>query len=71
MGDTRDSEYLEAFGNRIRKLRNERGLTQLELSYRVGVERSQIARIERGEINTTVSTARLIARGFEMTLSDF
>jgi len=71
MGNTRDTEYLEAFGNRIRKLRTEKKLSQYELLDRVGIERSQIARIERGEINTTISTARLIAQGFEMSLSDF
>ena len=40
------------FGNTLRKLRLERGFTQEQLANELGVEISQISRIERGVINT-------------------
>ena len=45
----------------ICRLRNERGLTQLELSKRVGVNRSMIAQIERGTKIPTILLGKQIA----------
>jgi len=44
-----------AFAQNLKALRNSKGVSQLELSYRCNVERSQISRLERGLINCTIS----------------
>ncbi|RKS01446.1 helix-turn-helix domain-containing protein [Flavobacterium sp. 102] len=47
-------ELLVKFGGNLRKLRLEKGFTQEQLANELGVEVSQISRIERGVINTSV-----------------
>lgn len=44
------------FGANLRKLRLSKGFTQEQLANELGVEISQISRIERGIINTSVIT---------------
>lgn len=56
-----------AFGRHLRSLRQEAGLTMEELAYRCGLSYTQLARIELGQINTTISTVFALARG--LTLS--
>lgn len=45
---------LKQLGDRIRSARRKRGLTLKQLGFEIGVDHSQISRIERGE-NTRVS----------------
>ena len=47
---------LVALGERIQELRKEKGLTQIELSYRCEMERSNMRRIEAGGTNPTIAT---------------
>jgi transcriptional regulator with XRE-family HTH domain len=70
MGRTRDGEYLVAFGNQIRKLRTIREWSQYDLSAACGIDRSQLARIERGETNATLSTAKMISNALGVTMSE-
>ena len=58
----RDEVYIAAFGSRVRELRLDRELTQEELSHRSNLWLSIIGRIERGEIDPTLSTVKLIAQ---------
>jgi len=37
-----------------------RGITQEELAYKTGLALSQIARIETGKLNTSISTVQVI-----------
>ena len=52
----RNSEYLLAFGKNLRKIRNEKLMSQEELAFNADIPISQVGRIERGEVNTTIST---------------
>jgi transcriptional regulator with XRE-family HTH domain len=54
---TRDIEYIKAFGENLRKIRKSKGLTMMQMAFDADVEYSQVAKIERGIINTTISTA--------------
>ena len=66
MGHLRHEHGIIAFGNRLRKLRLEKGLSQQELAFAADVELSQISRIERGVINTSISQVFNIADAMEM-----
>lgn len=58
------------FGKRLRQLRNQRGWTQVELAERLGLDRSYIADIERGNRNVSLVNLELIALGFDLTLTE-
>lgn len=54
-------EILKQLGTNLRDLREYRGYTQEELANELGLEISQISRIERGVINTSIYTIITIA----------
>ena len=56
-------------GDRIRKLRKQRGLTQVIFAEKVGLDRSFIADVERGKRNISILNLDLIAKGFKVSLS--
>ncbi|MTI20907.1 XRE family transcriptional regulator [Fulvivirga sp. RKSG066] len=45
-------------------------MSQEELAYEADIPISQVGRIERGEINVTISTLYLIAKAMNMELKD-
>jgi transcriptional regulator with XRE-family HTH domain len=51
-----------AFGENLRKLRKKKGFTMISLAFAADIEYSQIARIERGVSNPTISTVYLLAK---------
>ena len=53
----------------VRRLRKERGFSQEEFAFRVGVHRTYMGDIERGEKNVTLVTADKLARGLGITLA--
>lgn len=69
MAYTRNNKKILLLGNRIRELRNEKGLTIEELAHRAGLTFSQLARIERGEINTSISHIFVIADALDMHIN--
>lgn len=46
--------HREQIGKRIAQLRKDRGLTQEQLSEQTGLDRANIAKIERGRYNTGI-----------------
>ncbi|WP_243473547.1 helix-turn-helix domain-containing protein [Winogradskyella sp. MH6] len=61
---------LKEFGNRIRFLRNEKNLSQEELSFVTGFHRTYIGMIERGERNISLTNILVFAKAFEMDVSE-
>ncbi len=61
---------LKEFGNRIRFLRNEKNLSQEELSFITGFHRTYIGMIERGERNISLTNILVFAKAFEMDISE-
>ena len=57
----RNQAYVDAFGRHVRALRMERNLSQDDLAAQAGIEKKSLARIENGEVNTTISTAYALA----------
>ncbi|MDV3103567.1 helix-turn-helix transcriptional regulator [Thermococcus waiotapuensis] len=56
--------------NRLRELREERGLTQEELAKALGVTRQTIIAIERGKYDPSLRLAFKMARFFNVRIED-
>jgi transcriptional regulator with XRE-family HTH domain len=61
---------LIGFGNKLREHRLAKGFTQEQLANELGVEISQVSRIERGLINTSVTTIYSIANTLKISASE-
>jgi transcriptional regulator with XRE-family HTH domain len=62
----------KAFGQRVRELRTANtGLSQEDFADQIGVHRTVISRVERGETNITFANIFLICVGLKVTLSEF
>ncbi len=61
---------LQKFGNRLKGLRRQRDLTQLELAEILDMSPNFIGMIERGERNTTVENVFKIARALNVKPSN-
>ena len=71
MKHVRDTEGISRFGARLRQVRLANHLTQEELASKSGLEFSQIGRIERGVINTRISTVFILAKTLEVDVREF
>ena len=56
-------------GRKVRKLRLQRGWTQVEMAEKLGLDRSYLADVERGKRNISVLNLELIAEGLGLSLS--
>lgn len=66
----KDEKFVKAFGERIREIRIQKGMSQEELANIAEIPINQVGRIERGEINTTITTVKALADSLEMKISD-
>ena len=64
--DISEESFILNLGIHIRKLRDKKNMSQQDLANDSGITKSQIARIERAEINTTVKTLIKIANALEI-----
>lgn len=58
-------------GHKIRELRKERRLTQVELSSRLGIQQSDLSRMEKGEYRVSLDTLFKILSEFKMGIGEF
>lgn len=65
-----DRTLITQFGNRIRQLRQARGLSQEKLAELTGFHRTYIGMIERGERNLSLSNIGVFATVFEISIAD-
>jgi len=66
----RDEKAIKLLGKKVRELRKKHKLSQEQLAFEAGVPNKQISRIERGEINTGISTILAIARVLEVHVKE-
>ena len=64
-------QQLPLVGQRIRQLRKDRNLTQAELAARVGVQQSDLCRMESGEYKVSLETLFKILKIFGMNVGEF
>lgn len=62
--------FCKAFGKHLRKLREGKGVSMRSLAHAADMEYSQLSKIERGVINTTISTVYAIAAALEIPVID-
>jgi transcriptional regulator with XRE-family HTH domain len=61
----------QLIGPRIRKMRRERKLTQTELAARIGIQQSDLSRMEKGEYRVSLDTLFRILAEFNISVSEF
>jgi len=67
----RDDKFLLQIGEKVRLIRLEKGLTQMELAFKCNdKDYSQINRVELGKVNFSVSYLSLIAEALDVTPKD-
>lgn len=64
------SPILELFGQNVRKLRVERGLSQEQLADKAGLHRTYIGMIERAEKNITLLNMEKLSIALSSTISE-
>ncbi len=68
---------MEKFGQKLKYLRQEKGLSQVELAERLNVDKSTIAKYETGKIEPSLTMLKSIAIFFDVSadyllgISDF
>ena len=60
---------MQLIGERVRKYRREKGLSQEQLGAMIGFSQSKISKIERGDWDS-LSDLRLIARALEVPIEE-
>jgi transcriptional regulator with XRE-family HTH domain len=63
------SEILIKFGNKVRELRLQKGISQEELAHLANVHRTYIGMIERAEKNITLINIEKIAMSLEVSIN--
>ena len=58
-------------GARLRTLRKERHLTQTELSRQIGIQQSDLSRMEKGEYRVSLDSLFKILSVFDVSFNDF
>jgi transcriptional regulator with XRE-family HTH domain len=65
-----DKEFIILFGQNLRKIRESKKISMQNLADTINVEYSQISRIERGLINTSIGVAFAISKALEIEIQE-
>jgi len=66
----KDKQILSDLGNRVRKLRKEKGWSQEEAAHQFGLARTYYGDIERGSRNVSLLNLEVIANGLGISVRD-
>lgn len=61
----------ELITERMRDIREQKGMSRAVLSEKTGIDETYIGRIERREINTTIETLDKIIKGLDVSYDEF
>lgn len=64
----KNDKAIKAFGQRVRDLRISLHLSQEQLANFADIPLSQVGRIERGEVNVTISTIYALSKALNITI---
>jgi len=65
-----DKHFIILFGQNLRKIRESKKISMQNLADAINVEYSQISRIERGLINTSIGVAFAISQALEIDIKE-
>lgn len=65
-----DKDYLIALGKKIKEIRLLKKLSQTEIAYRCGFDKSNYNTIESGKRNVTICSLLKIAKALDVSLID-
>jgi transcriptional regulator with XRE-family HTH domain len=71
MASVEQIHQIQLVGRKIRELRKEHKLTQVELSSRIGIQQSDLSRMEQGEYRVSLDTLFRILAEFKMSMGEF
>lgn len=63
-------DIIKIFSTNMKRIRLKNGLTQEELSFKIGAHRNYISDTERGKRNITLRILEKIARGLDVTVAE-
>lgn len=66
----RDSKAIQVLAANLKRLRQEHGLSQQQLSSQTGIDQAAISLIENGRSNPTVLMLESLAAAFDIHLTD-
>lgn len=66
----KDNNINVLFGKRVRQLREQKGISQEQLGFDVGLHRTYIGQIERAEKNITLKNIEKIAKQLDVNISE-
>ncbi|WP_431085843.1 helix-turn-helix domain-containing protein [Paenibacillus sp. 8b26] len=64
------SDVVKRVGDKIRRLRKEKGFSQEQLAERSGLHTNYVGQVERGEKNLTLETLEKVVRGLDTSLEE-
>lgn len=64
------NNLIRAFGQVIREVRNERGLTQEQLGFEADIQRIYVSKLELGQQQPSLTTIFKLARGLDCSASE-
>ncbi len=70
MSGEREAQIQRHFGDRIRELRRQKGLSQENLALASGLDRTYIGGVERGERNISLINIHVIAAALNVSAKD-
>jgi transcriptional regulator with XRE-family HTH domain len=56
------NEEAQKLGDNLKKIRTKKGITQIEISKKLGVNRSFVSNLENGKTNPTLATITKLAQ---------
>jgi transcriptional regulator with XRE-family HTH domain len=71
MSSANKVRQIQLVGRKIRQLRKEHKLTQVELSSRLGIQQSDLSRMEQGEYRVSLDILFKILAEFQMSIGEF
>ena len=71
MGQPPEIQQVQLVGKKIRQLRKERHLTQTELSGKLGIQQSDLSRMEKGEYRVSLDTLFKVLAEFRIGVGEF
>lgn len=65
-----DEDYIKKIGQNIKKIRQSKGISQVDLGYLCNFEKPNMQRIESGKTNPTIKTLLKISKALKVSLID-